>query len=61
VVQGLGLLAERSTIGKQLGLGVGWRGRVFTAVVVIGPAYGLFHPPFILNVILPFLDTIGAT
>ena len=59
--QGLGLLAERSKTGKRLGLGAGWRGRVFTAVVVIGPAYGLFHPPFVLNVVVPFLAAIGAT
>jgi alginate O-acetyltransferase complex protein AlgI len=60
VIQGIGLLAERSRTGKRLGLGSGWRGRVFTAVVVAGPAYGLFHPPFVLNVVLPFLDAIGA-
>jgi hypothetical protein len=60
VVQGVGLLAERSRIGRRLGLGEGWRGRVFAAVVVIGPAFGLFHPPFVLNVVLPFLTAIGA-
>ena len=60
VVQGLGLLAERSKAGKRFGLGAGWRGRVFTAVVVVGPAFGLFHPPFVLEVILPFLAAIGA-
>lgn len=60
VVQGFGLLAEKSKFGKRLGLGEGVRGRVFTAVVVIGPAFGLFHPPFVLGVVLPFLDAIGA-
>lgn len=61
VLQGLGLLAERSRAGKRLGLGSGWRGRVFTAAVVAGPAYWLFHPLFVLNVVVPFLDVIGAT
>ncbi len=60
VLQGLGLLAERSGAGARLGLGGGWRGRLFTAAVVAGPAYGLFHPPFVLNVVVPFLAVIGA-
>jgi hypothetical protein len=60
VIQGLGLLAERSRFGKTLGLGRGWRGRAFTAAVVVGPAYGLFHPPFVRGVVLPFLDVLGA-
>jgi hypothetical protein len=60
VLQGLGLLAERSKFGKALGLGSGWRGWAFTAVVIVGPAYGLFHPPFVLGVVLPFLDALGA-
>ena len=59
-LQGLGLLAERSKAGKRLGLGTGWRGRAFTAVVVVGPAFGLFHPPFVREVVLPFLDVLGA-
>ncbi len=61
VIQGLGLLAERSRAGKRLGLGAGWRGRAFAAVVTVGPAYGLFHPPFVLGVVVPFLAAIGAT
>ena len=60
VVQGLGLLAEKSGAGKRLGLGKDWRGRLFTACVVIGPAFGLFHPPFVLGVVVPFLNAIGA-
>ena len=60
VLQGLGLLAERLPLGRSLGLGGGWRGWVFTALVVAGPAYGLFHRPFVLAVVLPFLDALGA-
>ncbi|MBY0460848.1 MAG: membrane bound O-acyl transferase family-domain-containing protein [Gemmataceae bacterium] len=60
VIQGLGLLAEKSKLGRKLGLGAGWRGRAFAAVVTIGPAYGLFHPPFVRGVVLPFLGALGA-
>jgi hypothetical protein len=61
VVQGVGLLAERSRVGKWAGLGRGWRGRAFAAAVVVGPAFGLFHPPFVSAVIVPLLAAIGAT
>jgi hypothetical protein len=61
VVQGVGLLAERSGVGKSLGLGLGWKGWAFTAVILSTPAGLLFHPPFVLRVVNPFLDTIGAT
>jgi hypothetical protein len=30
-------------------------------LVLLVPAYGLFHPPFIREVVIPFLKTIGAT
>lgn len=54
VLQGLGLLFERTRIGKRIA------GRAFTAIAVVGPAAGLFHEPFVLNVILPFLHAIGT-
>jgi Membrane bound O-acyl transferase family len=60
VGQGIGLLVERSAVGKSYGLGRGWRGRAFAAAVIAGPAFGLFHPPFVTRVVLPFLDAIGA-
>jgi hypothetical protein len=60
-LQGLGLLAERSRFGKALRLGHGWGGRAFTALVVVGPACGLFHPPFVLRVVLPFLQALVYT
>jgi hypothetical protein len=47
-VQGGGLLLERK-IGAS---------RLLTAVVLLAPAFGLFHPPFVLNVVVPFLDAI---
>lgn len=48
VLQGVGLLIERAV--PKL------RGRLFTFVVLIIPSYWLFHPPFVLTVIVPFLD-----
>lgn len=60
VIQGAALLVERSKFAKRVGLGEGWRGRLFTALVTIGPACGLFHPPFAREVVLPFLTAIGA-
>ena len=60
VLQGFGLLVERSKFGKSLGAGKGWKGRAFALSVVIGPAYALFPPPFVLGVVLPFLAVIGV-
>jgi hypothetical protein len=60
IVQGLGVLAEHSSTGKQLGLGAGISGWLFTMIAVAGPAYWLFHPPFVRHVILPFMRAIGA-
>lgn len=60
VVQGFGVLAERSPAGKRLRLGSGIAGSVFAMIVVAGPAYWLFHPPFVRHVILPFMKAIGA-
>ena len=60
LVQVPALLAERSRLGRALGLGRSGRGRMLTAVVLVGPAYWLFHPPFVQNVVVPFLRAIGA-
>jgi alginate O-acetyltransferase complex protein AlgI len=54
VLQGTGLLAERSLRLR------GWRGRLFAATVIVGPAGVLFPPPFVNRVVLPFLSAIGA-
>jgi len=61
LIQGLGMLAERTQIGKRIGLGHGLRGWLFTLMVTAGPVFWLFPPPFITNVILPMLAAIGAT
>lgn len=61
LIQGLGLVLERSPFGQRTGLAHGLRGRLFAVVITAGPAFWLFHPAFIRNVILPMLHTIGAT
>ena len=60
IVQGLGIAGERSRKGRRLGLGRGWRGRLFTVLVAAGPAYWLFPPVFVHRVVLPMLSAIGG-
>ena len=60
LIQGFGLVLERSPLGQHIGLGQGLRGRIFALTVTAGPAFWLFHPPFIHNVILPMFQAIGA-
>jgi hypothetical protein len=60
VLQGLGVLVERSLPGKRLGLNSGPRGWLFALVCAGAPAFLLFHPWFVRGVILPFLTAIGA-
>ena len=52
LIQALGMLIERSKSR-------GFPHRIFTLIVVLGPAYMLFHPPFMKTVILPFADFLG--
>jgi len=61
ILQGLGVLVERSDAGRRLGLGHGFRGWLFMFIFTAAPVYWLFHPTFVENVILPMLKTIGAT
>jgi Membrane bound O-acyl transferase family len=60
VLQGAGMTLEHSSFGKRLGLGHGLRGWFFMALLVAGPALGLFHPWFVLRVILPFMQATHA-
>ena len=52
LLQGIGILFERAL--PQI------RGRIFTILITAVPAFWLFHPPFVHNVILPFMNAIGA-
>jgi alginate O-acetyltransferase complex protein AlgI len=56
LVQGLAVLLQRKS-GALRGAVSGW---LFTMLVVAGPAFWLFHPPFIRRVILPFMQAVGA-
>lgn len=61
LIQAAGLVAERPKPGRRAGLGRGPAGRVFTLFVLAVPLGLLFHPPFVLRIIVPFLEAIGAT
>jgi hypothetical protein len=58
--QGIGVLAERSAVGRTLGLSRGWRGRTFTVAAVALPSIALFHRPFVEGVVVPFMGAVGA-
>ncbi len=60
IIQGVGLLLERSLVGKRIGLGKAVVGRMFCAVVVLAPVVLLFHPPFVERIIVPMLQTFGT-
>jgi hypothetical protein len=60
VLQGLGVLVERSSWGKSVSLSAGLRGRLFALLFTGTPAFLLFHPLFVHRVIVPFLRVIGA-
>jgi hypothetical protein len=54
------LLLERSRVGRTLGLGRGVRGWLFTMLVLLAPAPLLFHPPFVDDVVVPFMRALRA-
>ncbi len=60
LLQGAGVLIERSPIGRVLVLQRGFSGWAFMAIFTAGPAFWLFHPPFIQRVALPFMHAIRA-
>ena len=57
-LQGVGILVERSRLGRKLRLGSGIRGWVFVAIVTVTPLCWLLHPPFLRGVIVPFLNVL---
>jgi len=59
-IQGAAIIFERSAFGRRIGLGAGWSGRVFTFLALIVPIFLLFHRPFVVQVMVPFMHAIGA-
>jgi alginate O-acetyltransferase complex protein AlgI len=55
LLQGWSVIAQRA-FGMRGGL-AGW---LFTMAIVAGPAFWLFHPPFVRRVVLPFMHAIHA-
>ena len=60
ILQGLGVILERSRFGRRLGLQTGPAAWIFMVLVTAVPAFWLFHPPFVLRVILPFMRAVHA-
>jgi hypothetical protein len=59
-LQWLALMLERAPLGRRIGLGRGVSGRLFAIAVTALPAFWLFHPAFVLRVIVPFMRVVGA-
>lgn len=59
-MQGVAMVIERSSFGHQIGLGSGWTGRLFAGAVLVAPIGLLFHRPFVVGVIIPFMRALGA-
>lgn len=59
-IQGAGVLLERSDAGRRSGLQSGLSARLFAFAVLLLPSPLLFHRPFMLGVMVPFMRAIGA-
>ncbi len=58
VIQGAGVLLEfRLRKAHRLD---GWKGRAYAAMFLVLPVWMLFHPPFVLHIVLPFMRATGA-
>jgi hypothetical protein len=60
LIQGGALLFEKSRVARVIGLDGGWRARTFTLLVVAAPVVVLFPPPFLRDVILPFVSAVAS-
>ena len=57
-VTGLSALDDQELVALVLGHGV--RGWLFAAMALFAPLPMLFHRPFVVNIVLPFMHAIGA-
>jgi hypothetical protein len=60
LLQAAGILLQRSPVGGRCGLRSALGGPLFTMGVLVLPVTLLFHKPFVMDVILPFLHAVGA-
>lgn len=60
LLQGIGVVVERSRFGKALGLTEGVRGWFFMMICLVAPVFWLFHPWFVMRVVIPFMKAIRA-
>jgi hypothetical protein len=60
LLQAAGMSVERTPTGRRFGLGAGLRGWCFTMACLVLPAPLLFHPAFVIRIIVPFMHATGA-
>jgi len=60
LLQGAGVAIERSRFGRRLILTQGVSGWCFMTLFLVAPVFWLFHPWFVMRVILPFMGAIHA-
>jgi alginate O-acetyltransferase complex protein AlgI len=60
LIQGVGLLLERTTVCRRSFTRHPWLGWLYALSFIVGPVGLLFHEPFLTYVIGPFLGVIGA-
>jgi hypothetical protein len=60
LLQGTGVTMEHSRFGRRLGLGQGVGGWGFMMTFLAAPVFWLFHPWFVMRVILPFMQAIHS-
>ncbi len=58
LIQAAGVLVQRSRLAKSVGINCGPRGWAFTLAVVLAPVTLLFPPAFVVQVIIPFAESI---
>lgn len=61
VVEFVGMTLQKSRFARVHRFQKGWKGWLFTMSFAAIPLPLLFHSPFILRVIIPFLEVIGAS